>query len=342
VVIVSSRALCLLTLGLLGAARLPATSYCVGTSAELQAALTDAADNSQADTIRIRAGVYPAPPGGFAYLGAVDEPNDLVILGGYYNLLSDCGFFVREASRTTLVGAAPDRVLRIYHPGNAGEIRLANLTLTGGNVAGSGGGLRVETSIALVTLERIVVVGNTAGGAGGGIWANVHALHADGILVAGNLAAGGVGGAYFENHSGVTTIELATFAFNTGTPGGVQIGGSGGEEINGTIAWGNGPGVDIALSDNAWEANSNLYATRSNDVVEPLGAIHADPRFFGPGDYRLRYDSPARDAALGFSTTLTRDVLDHPRPNGAEHDIGAVEVPWIFAADHETGNLSQW
>jgi hypothetical protein len=41
-----------------------AADFCVGESAELQAALDTAASNNESDTIRIRAGTYPVPSGG--------------------------------------------------------------------------------------------------------------------------------------------------------------------------------------------------------------------------------------------------------------------------------------
>jgi hypothetical protein len=61
--------------------------------------------------------------------------------------------------------------------------------------------------------------------------------------------------------------------------------------------------------------------------------VQADPSFVGAGDFRLRSDSPARDAGnSAFTTDIPVDLDGATRVVGAAVDIGAWEVgDTIFA-----------
>jgi len=65
----------------------------------------------------------------------------------------------------------------------------------------------------------------------------------------------------------------------------------------------------------------------SNDFVPGPGTVHADPAFAGAADFRLRADSPARDAGdTALASGIAVDLDGSPRVFGAAVDIGAWEI----------------
>lgn len=87
-----------------------AADFCVGDSAELQAALDTAPSNNESDTLRIRAGACPVPFGGFEYspTSTANLDDDLALSGGWLPFFFLCGFSTGDASQTVLDGGGTD------------------------------------------------------------------------------------------------------------------------------------------------------------------------------------------------------------------------------------------
>lgn len=107
------------------------------------------------------------------------------------------------------------------------------------------------------------------------------------------------------------------------------------------ILWGN-----LKPSPNS----ADLYAQfgivlRNNDIEildlfsyggpdpDTSGNLSLDPRFVGPGNYRLRSDSPLRNGGFlsPFGGFGTQDLDGSPRVLDDEVDIGAYEIDRLFA-----------
>ncbi|MGN6520176.1 MAG: choice-of-anchor Q domain-containing protein [Dokdonella sp.] len=77
-----------------------------------------------------------------------------------------------------------------------------------------------------------------------------------------------------------------------------------------------------------------VFGNEGDDFTPGAGTVEADPAFIGAGDYRLRADSPARDAGNSvFATDIAVDLDGAVRILGPAIDIGAWEVGDAIFAD---------
>ncbi len=128
----------------------------------------------------------------------------------------------------TISGARKVRVLDV-NGGSGGRLTVNNLTITGGNSPGPGGGL--FNNEGTVTLNRVLVTGNTSGAGGGGIASGTLGNGPIGVLTLNNSAvtwnsvagamAGGGGG--ILNHAGMLTLNSSAVDHNTSAGGGGGI-----------------------------------------------------------------------------------------------------------------------
>jgi len=181
----------------------------------LRAAVLAANAHPGADTIRFA----PAASDGTIALtsGQLTISDDLTIDGPGQN-------------RLTVSGTNASRVFRVS--GNATDVTLRDLTITGGSVTGAnGGGILVEDQPSHLTLTSVKVIGNSAaavvdqggstvGGDGGGIYTpgQVALRHSDvGSTGAPNTATGLGGGTWAGR--GVT-LDASTVEGNSALDGG--------------------------------------------------------------------------------------------------------------------------
>ena len=137
-----------------------AADFCVADAGALQTALTTAATNGQADTVKVVQGTYIGP---FVYTSS--ERYALQVLGGY---AAGCGSRTLDPANTTLQGDGADRVLTLT-ASNGGAFTVQGVTLTGGKKTGDGGGLYASTA-SNIYLRDNIVQDNTASGKGGGVY----------------------------------------------------------------------------------------------------------------------------------------------------------------------------
>jgi len=116
-----------------------------------------------------------------------------------------------------------------------GTSTLDSLTVTGGNVSGSGGGINVDTTADLTVANSTISGNSVFGGSGGGIF-STGTLTLTNSLITGN-AAGSQGGGIFVR--GSTTISSSTITANSApNTGGIWVGG-GTTTITGSTISGN-------------------------------------------------------------------------------------------------------
>lgn len=119
-------------------------------------AISAASSNPGADEIRLL--------NGSTHVDTLLLLGPIKIEGGFASCLVDT-----PTGTSTLRALADNRAVNAIS--NPDPITLSRLFITGGNVSGDGGGIRVSgASPGLVTLSGVIVGGNTATGSGGGIY----------------------------------------------------------------------------------------------------------------------------------------------------------------------------
>ena len=191
------------------------------------------------------------------------------------------------------------------------------------------GGARVDGGL----FERCAIIGNTnatetapvLSDTAGGLIVNGAAtvrnvLVADNVLLANNNAS--AAGLALTANAGSASVANATVADNA--PTGASVGAAyiaAGTIVNAILWSGATEGVVVS------QAGGTLSHSCYPGAAKANGNIAADPRFRRAGDYRLRSDSPCRNA--GTMADWTADDIDlagRPRIIGRAVDMGCYEL----------------
>jgi predicted outer membrane repeat protein len=329
----------------------PAPDGCLPMDCSLREAVLDANATAGKDAILLPAGHFrltiPGPSEDAGATGDLDLLDDVTIAG-------------TGARLTSIDAQGVDRVVDV-RPGITAEVH--DVTITGGESAGDGGGVENR---ALLTLVRDAILDNQAIGFGGGIYSTGN-LVVSSSTVARNQGIGGGGGIYV---GGSATIESSTISGNAaGGPGWDAYGGgidsvpasvdlksstlAGNQAFNADLA-GGGIRSDAALIDNSIVADNVAHLSdQSVNAVSNCGlAVQTmghnlsdgtDCGFVDPSDHQgvlvllgplgdnggptdteaVTSGSPAFDAGGGCPGTDQRGVS---RPRGSACEIGAYEV----------------
>ena len=179
-----------------------ADGSCDVTDCSLREAVIASNGTPVADTIYLPAGVYtlsiPGADEDAAATGDLDIKSDVTILGDAY-------------LPSIVDGGGIDRVFDVWAEV---IVKIEWLTIRNGYSDG-GGGLRIVSSQANVTLDRCLVTENTSTGYGGGLKNSGGVLYVENSTVNGNTAAQGGGLASFGN--GTTALVFSTVSYNTAT-----------------------------------------------------------------------------------------------------------------------------
>ncbi len=317
----------------------------------LRAAIEEANSLPGEDTIYLDAGTYTLSLAGTgedrAASGDLDITDSLRIIGA-------------GADRTVIDAAGLDRVFDISGP--ATKVSLSGITIRGGALpaglpAGErdGGGVRNRASL---SLRRVVVAGNVASGAGGGLFNGATGrLAVDASTVAANSAAEGGG----LRNSGSATMTNATISGNrAGARGGGADNDGSLRLVQCTIAANSaamgggvaGPGrlamVNTLLAGNSGgncflaaaieSEGGNLDSGSTCGLVGGADMEDVDPRLGPLADnggqtptHALSPGSPAMDHGLTLPDIVT-DQRGAPRPTRQGYDIGAYEAPELSMA----------
>jgi len=334
---------------------------CVGTAGELADALANlstSTSNTDADEIRIRAGTYVVPAGGF--VGSVRNHHDLAIRGGYLD--AGCVGRTFDAALTVLDGDHAAGVLTINTieiP--ASDIEVSGLTFQNGNGSAafqsSAGGLQIgdpgPISGGRILVERNIFRNNGSASNGfsqtaGGLLAATDgtSLIVRGNLFVDNISPNAAAASFYSNFE----IDVSNNTFtgnqstNTDLPTRVTIDYTTftGLKLSNNIFWANHTGskaFDVNMSAGgqgqvgATLTNNDIEAT-TGMAVSATGTLHVDPLFSASDNFRLAPDSSLIDAGSNDPAGGLTDVdLDGaPRVDAATVDLGAYESNYIFVS----------
>jgi CSLREA domain-containing protein len=325
-----------------------ADGSCDVTDCSLREAVIASNGTPVADTIYLPTGVYtlsiPGTNEQVAATGDLDITSEVTILGDAY-------------LPSIVDGGGIDRVFDVM----AGVIvKMEWLTIRNGYSDG-GGGLRVVSSQANVTLDRCLVTENTSTGYGGGLKNLGGVLYVENSTVSGNTAAQGGGVASFGN--GTTALVFSTVSYNiaTGISNGLALVNSGstfvlrGTIINigrssGTACFGSG---FLSTGHNIEGPGDTCDLTAEGDQVNVSGAqlaLHALDWYGGPTrTHALGPTSVAVDGGGvggGEGTCPDVDQRGGPRTDGTcdvgSYELNAVPPELIFRDGFESGNTTAW
>ena len=321
---------------------------CVHNATELQSALAaaSASNNTDEHVIHVRIGTYMVPSGGFEFVQNTNHRLDLE--GGFFGLNggSGCDLQIQAAAGTIFDGRGDQMIFFVISNGaTSGNITFRYLTFQ--HAGGDAEAFRVVmlSNTSILRVENSLFIDNSTTDTTLDILnANGLTYFLDNAIVA-NTVQANLGQQAVRIESGPSAAVSAyinnnTIAGNTDTDGlgvsGLAIVGGSNFDVANNIVW-NSDYCDI----NAWsEPGDPLPAVNYDDndidsacvAVPPpgTGTIQADPLFIDPanGNFRLRPDSPSRDAGDDSPPGTTRNIdLDGlPRIVGRV-DMGAYEVP---------------
>lgn len=352
---------------LAGSGPASAAVFCVGTTAELQGALTAAAASPDDDYIRIRQGTYAVTQ---TLWQTASTHGSLIISGGWIDHQQEpCAQMEPFADRTVLDGGGERQILRLFYmPADTGpgttRYTVENLSLRNGTAQGfeRGGGMDISSfgpdgHYVEFWLQNLIVQNNSGYFAGG---LNVAARFGQAHVVNSVFVDNSAPESAFA-HMAVTAIGSAqpvdvliahnTFAFGTCPGSGwrgcgisVGLGGTAHAELLNNLFWENALN-DVTLENmnvigygagTARHDSNRITLTTGNVAPAVANALIDDPRFVDAGmrNFRLRDDSPFINAALGQTTSGPIPLLDvdgRPRTRFDIADPGAYEnQTWDF------------
>jgi len=275
----------LVTLVLAFAGNTYAAVFNVNSALQFQTALTAAQSNTDDDTINVAADTYTLPAS-LTYDSA--ENNTLTIVGaGAGSTILDGNNAVRilDMDTTNVVG------------GDAGaDIIVRGMTFQKGAIAGSGGGLRVETNAAPVTVENCAFSENAASSDGGGAraYTSSGAITFTNNTFTGNSAGSG-GGAYPESSTGAVTLSNNTFEGNTTTS----------EGAGAYVYCSSGA---ITLTSNAFSGNSALWEGGGASIYPSSGSATLTNNTFS-GNTSVNFGGGAYVHTGGVAVTMTNNTF---------------------------------
>lgn len=221
---------------------------------------------------------------GMADFTALDKNLTLTIkaLSGTATLDGDARF--DSNGNVTNAGIGKSVIFAKSKPDTDGKVNLTleNLTITGGNKAGNGAGVYLNSPGGTLTIGDGTTISGNRGGFGGGISINSGAFTMTGGTVSGNWSTQNSGGVDIGSGGASFTMTGGTISGNTAQYGGGMLVASGGNvtmsggEITGNTATGNGGGVynrgTFAMSgsakiseNNASQDGGGVYVTKQGE-----------------------------------------------------------------------------
>ena len=240
-------------------------------------------------------------------------------------------------TNSVLAGNAANRAGGGIEANAGSDSTITDTRITGndaGTNPGNGGGIHI-TSSGIVAIDGSTVDNNTAN-EGGGLWnSGSGTFSITNTTISGNTATGSSGGGIFNTDGGTITTDSVTITLNTGVGGSGVDGGTSGVTLENTIVAQNpGGGIEDNLAGviNSNDYNligdprsgGNLTGLLVNTIFEADALLLPLANNGGPTPTHL---PGAGSPAIGLGlTNLLVDQRDVNRPQGAQDDIGAVEV----------------
>jgi hypothetical protein len=286
-----------ITCGFASAAK--AATFCVSNVAELHTALVAASNNSENNTIKVVAGTYNSPSGGFLYFRTSGN-FDFDLEGGWN---AGCTIQTPKASLTTLDGQSTHVVLALF--GNTAGL-TGNLTLRyfdvyhGANENGYDAALQMYAYGGDVRIESCRFRNNVADTSS----LMSIASHSGTITFAGNVVANNsapgeevvvtlnvnndVGAVYVNNN----TIADNVFASTVTAIGAVKVNRA---TLSNNILINDGK-REIYAADGPLLLNNDIDFISATPGAGSADNIDVDPQFVSTTDHHIALTSPVRDA----------------------------------------------
>ena len=307
---------------------------------EFQNALTEAASNSEDDTINVAAGIYNITSALTYSTNDGDGGHTLTIQGaGTDKTILDGGKNVQIMYINTDTDGSGDD--------SGGDVTIEGMAFNNGKHNISGGGLYVDGYGANITIKQCAFSGNSAGYYGGGVYVSLQSgtTTITNNTFSGNSAnygGGGGVGVYLWYDSAILNVynnilfgNIANAGENDGDDLYVDSDGDG-----------NSIGSSVNLYNNDFSGKANFDTGQSEDLsitytdnYHHANNIQEDPQFVDPvnGDFHLKPTSPCIDKGKNDAPGLPEtDFEGDLRIINDTVDIGADEchncvkpMPWL-------------
>jgi hypothetical protein len=325
---------------LLLASSAQATTYCVGTTQELAAALSAASQSATNDDIRIEAGTYSTSQS-ISYYSNPSITKNLSLSGGWIDFVDPCGFQIPFVDATIIDGEGISKGLTLSLQGAApGSLTVANLTVRNTLSSVETAGLTVSVSQSNAPQVRISNVAilnaqSTTKNAGLFVSGRADLLIRD-VLVANNNGMLNSGVVVQNNDTGPIVLNHATVSNNVAgvAVSGLYVNAAAPSTISNAIMAGNlannaaGDCDFSSINQNTTVFNAIINKLCSTLTPASTGILNIDPLFVATADYHLRGTSPAINAGvanpLGGLTDF--DLDGNARSIGPKPDLGAYET----------------
>lgn len=337
------------------AAVLPAraATYCVTSSAEMTWSLNAAANDMADSELRIVAGTYVAPAGGWHYWPVPFEYfTNLKITGGW-EPGGNCTTQNFDSTLSKLSGASQRRILTI-HRGNGNTSTLAIQRLSFVNAFSSSGDDGYNLGLALfvdglqhtgpVLIEHLIARDNASLNGrytfvieAGGTMTMRNNLVADNQAGSGTMGVSvfSNGHSYLVNNTIADNAVLSSPWLTTGLVLTVTGSGKFGYFTN-NIVWNNG----IGTTDHDFTTNTNvlMIANAVERLTGPVGQGSIAPLTDPPGfdaNYRLAPGSMLHDVGVAapIGGQSIADLAGETRQLGSGTDLGAYETAYVAPPD---------
>ncbi len=266
------------------------------------------------------------------------ENEATITLSGSHLFFSDSVYLYAPVNNHLTIDA--DSRSRVFNiPGQSSiEVKLSNLTITGGDTSDDGGGIY---NTANLTINNSRIIGNVAGGNGGGI-ANDNGgeLTINNVVLSGNHA--GIRGGGINSHGGTTVVNSTVVGNSSAAIGGGILRGDGDLTVNNSIVALNDALVIFDISASAvmssslvgvnpgfvrepWVGDDFEWGTEDDDYGD-LRLLESSPAVNGGDEFLLPMDAFDLDGDGDVGEFLPIDLDGGRRISGGRVDIGAYEL----------------
>ena len=325
-----------------------ALEFCVNNSTGLQNALAFAAANNQDDVIKIAAGEFDSPTGGFEYNGA-SEAFDLVISGGWTEFFGNpCGQQLVGAFESRINGNNTEVGISIF-ANDASLVSITRMVFFRCNAKFSSGGALLISDGQLF-LEHNSFITNFSDFGGAALWFSSNGfshvirnnlfLNNHSSISAGAIDIkidNGSNGVYFTNNT-VISNGSGTKATDVSTGLNLRTFGTADAYVGNNIFWFNQyHGLELFGNGFKYLRHNDIDAQTGMAADNEFGNMSVDPQFVGSkGDYSLKPSSPLIDQGIKPNQATNDfannwllgnfDLVGGMREQGNKVDIGAIEL----------------
>lgn len=314
-----------------------AHNFCAASAADLQDALTAAADggayNGEDNMIEVGPGTFSvaANAGGQRFYFTSTAAHYLDIQGGWSN---NCTAFANDPTQSVLDGNHSNAVIELRNA--HGSISVRNLTIQNGmwpnNILAAGLTINLGAAdLGFVSLTNLIIRNNQSASTPAGVTGGTGGIFFANNLVVGNSTGGdAAAGELFT--TGSTYVTNNTIVNNNSSDmnaaGGLLISGIGQANVSNNIIW-NNSNIGLELTGDAvLLIDNDIGVVGGSGMPAPnsVGNLSVTPQFVGGGDYHLGNGSPL--IAVGTPTPpggIAFDLEGHPRPLSSSIDLGAYE-----------------